>query len=51
VDCFRTLFARKIEDNMMGLATGEAMAHLRRLELEGRARREVRDGVYWYRAA
>ena len=51
VDCFGTLFARKIEDGMLGLATGEAMAHLRRLEVEGRAIREVRDGVFWYRAA
>jgi glyoxylase-like metal-dependent hydrolase (beta-lactamase superfamily II) len=51
VDCFRTLFARKIEDTMLGLATGEAMAHLRRLEVEGRAVREVRDGAHWYRAA
>jgi glyoxylase-like metal-dependent hydrolase (beta-lactamase superfamily II) len=51
VDCFPTLFARKIDDNMLGLATGEALAHLRRLEVEGRALREVRDGVYWYRAA
>ena len=50
VDCFATLFARKIEDNMMGLATGEAMAHLRRLEVEGKAVRSVRDGVFWYRA-
>jgi hypothetical protein len=50
VDAFRTLFARKIEDNMLGLATGEAMAHLRHLEVEGRAVREVRNGVYWYRA-
>jgi glyoxylase-like metal-dependent hydrolase (beta-lactamase superfamily II) len=51
VDCFPTLFARKIEDNMFGLATGEAMAHLRRLAVEGRAVRELRDGVHWYRAA
>jgi glyoxylase-like metal-dependent hydrolase (beta-lactamase superfamily II) len=51
VDCFGILFARRIEDNMMGLATGEAMAHLRRLEVEGRAVREVRDGVFWYSAA
>ena len=51
VDCFGTLFARKIEDNMLGLATGEAMAHLRRLEVEGRAVREVREGVHWYGAA
>jgi glyoxylase-like metal-dependent hydrolase (beta-lactamase superfamily II) len=50
VDAFRTLFARKIEDNMLGLATGEALAHLRRLEVEGRAVREVKDGVHWYRA-
>jgi glyoxylase-like metal-dependent hydrolase (beta-lactamase superfamily II) len=50
VDCFGTLFARRIEDNMLGLATGEALAHLRRLEVEGRARREVRDGVCWYEA-
>lgn len=51
VDCFATLFARKVEDNMLGLATGEALAHLRRLEVEGRAVREARDGVDWYRAA
>ena len=51
VDCFGTLFVRKIEDNMYGLATGEALAHLRHLEKEGRAVREARDGVDWYRAA
>jgi glyoxylase-like metal-dependent hydrolase (beta-lactamase superfamily II) len=51
VDCFGTLFARQIDDNMLGLATGEAMAHLRRLEVEGRAVRDVRGGVHWYRAA
>jgi glyoxylase-like metal-dependent hydrolase (beta-lactamase superfamily II) len=50
VDCFGTLFARRIKDNLLGLATGEAMAHLRFLEVEGRALREVRDGVHWYRA-
>ncbi|HYE27025.1 MAG TPA: MBL fold metallo-hydrolase [Allosphingosinicella sp.] len=51
VDCFAILFARQIEDGMYGLATGEALAHLRRLEVERRAVREVRDGVWWYRAA
>jgi glyoxylase-like metal-dependent hydrolase (beta-lactamase superfamily II) len=51
VDCFSVLFGRKIDDNILGLATGEAMAHLRHLEVEGRAVREVRDGVHWYRAA
>lgn len=50
VDCFGTLFGRAIDDGMMGLATGEALAHLRRLEVEGRARRELRDGMCWYRA-
>ncbi|HEX2764607.1 MAG TPA: MBL fold metallo-hydrolase [Allosphingosinicella sp.] len=51
VDCFGTLFAREIQDNMLGLATGEALAHLRRLEVEGRAVRTSRDGADWYRAA
>jgi glyoxylase-like metal-dependent hydrolase (beta-lactamase superfamily II) len=51
VDCFGTLFGRKIEDKVLGLATGEALAHLRRLEVEGRAMREVRDGVWWWRTA
>lgn len=51
VDCFGVLFGRKIDDSILGLATGEAMAHLRRLEVEGRAVREIRDGVHWYRAA
>jgi glyoxylase-like metal-dependent hydrolase (beta-lactamase superfamily II) len=51
VDCFGLLFGRKIDDGVYGLATGEAMAHLRRLEVEGRAVRELREGVRWYRAA
>ncbi|HEX8262228.1 MAG TPA: MBL fold metallo-hydrolase [Allosphingosinicella sp.] len=51
VDCFGTLFARQIDDGMYGLATGEALAHLRRLEVEGRVVREALDGVHWYRAA
>jgi glyoxylase-like metal-dependent hydrolase (beta-lactamase superfamily II) len=50
VDCFPVLFGRAIDDAVIGLATGEAFAHLRRLEVEGRATREVRDGVHWYRA-
>jgi len=48
VDCFGVLFGRPIGDGSFGLATGEAMAHLRRLEVEGRAVREVRDGVHFY---
>lgn len=51
VDCFSVLFGRQIDDGVYGMATGEAMAHLRHLEVEGRAVREVRDGVHWYRAA
>jgi glyoxylase-like metal-dependent hydrolase (beta-lactamase superfamily II) len=50
VDCFSILFGRKIDDGLIGLATGESMAHLRRLEVEGRATREVREGVNWYAA-
>jgi glyoxylase-like metal-dependent hydrolase (beta-lactamase superfamily II) len=50
VDCFRILFGRAIDDSVYGLATGEALAHLRRLEVEGRAEREVRDGVWWFSA-
>lgn len=49
VDCFTLLFGRKIEDHSIGLATGEAMAHLRHLEVEGRAVREIQDGVHWFR--
>jgi glyoxylase-like metal-dependent hydrolase (beta-lactamase superfamily II) len=50
LDCFSVLFGRAIGDGSLGLATGEAMAHLRRLEVEGKAVREDRDGVYWYYA-
>jgi glyoxylase-like metal-dependent hydrolase (beta-lactamase superfamily II) len=50
VDCFGILFGRRIDDSLIGLATGEAMAHLRRLEVEGKAGREEVDGVRWYRA-
>ena len=51
VDCFAVLFGRRIDDGVYGMATGEALAHLRHLEVRGRAVREVRDGVHWYRAA
>jgi glyoxylase-like metal-dependent hydrolase (beta-lactamase superfamily II) len=51
VDCFSILFGRAIDDGLLGLATGEALAHLRHLEVGGRARRAVRDGVHWYAAA
>jgi glyoxylase-like metal-dependent hydrolase (beta-lactamase superfamily II) len=48
VDCFGVLFGREIGDGSFGLATGEALAHLRHLEVEGRVVREVRDGAHWY---
>ncbi|HXH15494.1 MAG TPA: MBL fold metallo-hydrolase [Sphingomonas sp.] len=51
IDCFGRLFRRAIGPDMLGMATGEALAHLRRLEVEGRALRETVDGVWWWRAS
>jgi glyoxylase-like metal-dependent hydrolase (beta-lactamase superfamily II) len=51
VDCFALLFDRPIDASVFGLATGEAMAHLRHLEASGRARVDAVDGVGWYSAA
>lgn len=51
VDCFGRMFRRKIEPDIMGLASGETLAHLRRLEVEGRATRHEQEGIWWYRAA
>jgi glyoxylase-like metal-dependent hydrolase (beta-lactamase superfamily II) len=51
IDCFGMLFNREINESNRNLATGEALAHLHRLEQDGRARREVRDGVHWFHAA
>jgi glyoxylase-like metal-dependent hydrolase (beta-lactamase superfamily II) len=52
VDVFGTLFARRIEGGLLGMATGEALAHLARLERDGRAVRDTGpDGVWrWSRA-
>ncbi len=50
VDCFGQLFNREIGSEHRDLATGEALAHLRRLELEGQVRRETRDGIWWFHA-
>jgi hypothetical protein len=50
VDCFGVLFARTVDDSILGLATGEALAHLRHLETTGRATRENREGVDYYSA-
>jgi glyoxylase-like metal-dependent hydrolase (beta-lactamase superfamily II) len=51
VDCFSVLFRRAIGDDELGLATGEALSHLRRLEATGRAVKENRDGVWYYTAS
>jgi glyoxylase-like metal-dependent hydrolase (beta-lactamase superfamily II) len=51
VDCFSILFGRAIDDGVLGLATGEALAHLRWLEARGRAVRERVDGVDHWRAS
>ncbi len=52
IDVFHTLFRRKIDDAILGLATGEAVAHLNCLMARGQAVR-IRDenGVDWYRAS
>ena len=50
VECFGRLFRRAIGPDLLGMATGEALAHLRRLEVEGRAVRDSVDGVWWWRA-
>jgi glyoxylase-like metal-dependent hydrolase (beta-lactamase superfamily II) len=51
VDCFGILFGRAVDDSVYGLATGEALAHLRYLEGQSRAVCEVRDGVHWFRTS
>jgi glyoxylase-like metal-dependent hydrolase (beta-lactamase superfamily II) len=51
VDTFGLLFSREIDDSVYGMATGEAMAHLRHLECTGRAICETRDGVGWFSAS
>lgn len=51
VDAFSLLFRRPVDGLMLGMATGEALAHLRRLELDGRAVREARAGVWWFSRA
>ena len=49
-DCFEVLFRRPLSGDDLMLATGETLAHLRRLEVDGRAFREARDDVWWFRA-
>jgi glyoxylase-like metal-dependent hydrolase (beta-lactamase superfamily II) len=50
VDVFGALFARPIKPGVLGMATGEAVAHLNYLSKTGRAIRELDgDGVGWWR--
>jgi len=50
VDVFPALFARKIGPDLLGLATGEALAHLNCLIHRGEAVRETgTEGVDLYR--
>lgn len=52
VDVFPSLFGRKITDDVLSMATGEALAHLRCLVARGEAAVTADvDGVDWYRAA
>jgi glyoxylase-like metal-dependent hydrolase (beta-lactamase superfamily II) len=51
IDVFGSLFARKIGPDLLGMATGEAMAHINCLIGRGRAMASKdADGVAWYRA-
>lgn len=52
VDVFGALFARPIGDDLLGMATGESLAHLNCLRGRGLAVSEAdADGVVWWRAA
>ena len=51
VDVFSVLFRRRIDENVLGLATGESLAHLNCLIARGQAVRERdAEGIDWYRA-
>ena len=52
VDTFPAIFGRKIGDDSLSLATGEALAHLNYLTAQGEAVVERdEEGIDWYRAA
>lgn len=49
LDAFPAVFGRAVGDAMLGMATGEAQAHLNYLEQRGRARRtRDKNGVDWW---
>jgi hypothetical protein len=50
IDVFPALFSRTITPDLLGMATGEAVAHLNYLLKQGRAARELdSSGVWWWR--
>ncbi len=52
VDIFPAIFGRAINDDVLNMATGEALAHLNFLIGQGKVNfSEDADGVSWYRAA
>lgn len=52
VDVFSAIFGRKIGDDLISMASGEAIAHLNYLIDEGKiVRTRDEDGVDWYSAA
>lgn len=51
IDIFPAIFGRKIGDDVLSMATGEALAHLNYLVAQGEARvTHDDDGVNWYSA-
>jgi glyoxylase-like metal-dependent hydrolase (beta-lactamase superfamily II) len=51
VDVFSVLFKRTVGLDMLGMATGESLAHLNCLIVRGHATRSAdQNGVLWYRA-
>ena len=52
VDLFGALFARKIGPDLLGMATGETIAHVNCLIARGRAKRRLDEqGIAWYEPA
>jgi hypothetical protein len=52
IDAFGALFVRPIGPDLLGMATGESIAHLNHLVAMNRAFREVdAAGVHWWHAA
>ena len=52
VDVFPAIFGRQIDDELIGMATGEACAHLNYLLHLGQAVKEIdAEGVIWYRSS